>query len=132
MSENHSFQPQGFRVFERMSRPMLARQDSIVLSDETIKKALMLRSDWFHLISYNDQIYHYRIEPRGVVITPVDALIDSQFLLIYITLLCAFFFAGLSYFVSLWLVKRGLQPLYTLTEHIKQVQDPQEYENLVV
>ena len=34
--------------------------------------------------------------------------------------------------VSLWVVKRGLKPLYSLTRHIQQVQDPESYKHFVV
>ena len=126
-------QPQDIQLFDRFTRPMLRGQQPILVTDEKFILALNNRKNWLDLISYDDKIWHYRINHNNeVVLTSVDSLMDGQFLLISITLICAFIFASMSYLVSLWVVKRGLKPLYTLTRHIKQVQDPEEYKNFVV
>lgn len=126
-------QPQEVQLFDRFTRPMWRGQEPLVITNKEFATLLHDRKWLFDLIVYDDQIWHYRIDHnRWVVLTSVDGLIDSQLLLIYITLICAVLFASVSYWVSLVLVKRWLQPLYTLARHIRQVQDPEEYQNFVV
>ena len=120
------------KIIERINRPMRGNQEPLILTDQELAKQFSQRKDIFDFVSYNNQIWHYTVSDDTVTLTSVDGLIDSQFLLIYITLICTLLLAILSYVVSLWLVKSGLSPLYKLTHHIKQVQDPEEYENLVV
>ena len=128
-----SSQPQEIQLFDRFSRPMWRGQEPLIIDNKEFMSLLDNRKGWFDLIVYNDQIWHYRIDyNHWVVLTSVDGLIDSQLLLIYITLICAIVFAGISYMVSLWVVKRGLKPLYSLTRHIQQVQDPESYKHFVV
>jgi hypothetical protein len=62
----------------------------------------------------------------------VDPLVDSQLILIYITLAVALVLAVMSYWISMMIVRRGLAPLYQLADHIHQTQDPEQYEHLVV
>ena len=128
-----SSQPQEIQLFDRFSRPMWRGQEPLIIDNKEFMSLLDNRKGWFDLIVYNDQIWHYRIDyNHWVVLTSVDGLIDSQLLLVYITLICAIVFAGISYMVSLWVVKRGLKPLYSLTRHIQQVQDPESYKHFVV
>lgn len=128
-----SSQPQEIQLFDRFSRPMWRGQEPLIIDNKEFISLLDNRKGWFDLIVYNDQIWHYRIDyNHWVVLTSVDGLIDSQLLLIYITLICAIVFAGISYMVSLWVVKRGLKPLYSLTRHIQQIQDPESYKHFVV
>lgn len=111
---------------------MRRSQEPVILIDQGLAQEFSRRKDLFDFVSYNNQIWHYTVVDDSVILTSVDGLIDSQLLLIYITLSCAFLLACLSYIVSLWLVRRGLRPLYQLTNHVKQVKDPEEYENLKV
>ena len=128
-----SSQPQEIQLFDRFSRPMWRGQEPLIIDNKEFISLLDNRKGLFDLIVYNDQIWHYRIDyNHWVVLTSVDGLIDSQLLLIYITLICAIVFAGISYMVSLWVVKRGLKPLYSLTRHIQQIQDPESYKHFVV
>lgn len=120
------------KIIERFSRPMRRSQEPLVLMDRDLAQAFSHRDDLFDFVNYNNQVWHYAVVDDSVVLTSVDGLLDSQLLLIYITLACAFFLACLSYVVSLRLVRRGLRPLYQLTNHIKQVKDPEEYQNLKV
>lgn len=120
------------RIVERFNRPMWNNQQPLVFVDQELIQEFSRRHDMFDFVKYNNQIWHYTIMKDSVILVPIDGLIDSQFLLIYVTLACTFLLACLSYFVSLMLVQYGLKPLYTLTHHIKQVKDPEEYENVVV
>jgi hypothetical protein len=84
------------------------------------------------LITFQDQIWHYRVVDDHAVLVLVDPLVDSQLILIYITLAAALVLALMSYGISMMIVRRGLKPLYQLADHIHQTQDPETYEHLVV
>jgi|GEM_PF-4944845 len=113
-------------------RPLMNMQKPIVVTDEAIIKELGERNRIVSLISYQDQVWHYRIVDGRALLTSVDSLIDSQLLLIYITLIAAMILAMTSYWVSMYLVQRGLQPLHDLADHVHNIQDPTQYEHLVV
>lgn len=119
--------------FDRLSRrPLMNMAQPLIVTDLEIIKELKERERFISLISYQDQVRHYRIQDDRAILTLVDPLLDSQLLLIYITLISAIILALLSYGVSIMIVRRGLRPLYLLADHVHHIQDPMDYEHLVV
>lgn len=126
--------PQDFQLFRRvMRRPLMWLQQAlIVITEPDIVSELAQRQWWLNLINFQDQIWHYSIVEDRAVLTLVDSLIDSQLLLIYITLAVAILLAIISYWISMWLVQHWLKPLYQLADHIEHTQDPTTYQHLSV
>lgn len=119
--------------FDRLSRrPLMTMTQPLILVDEKIIQELRESEKFISLISYKDQLRHYRIQDNRAILTLVDPLVDSQLILIYITLISAMILALLSYRVSIIIVRRGLQPLYLLADHVHYIQDPMDYEHLLV
>lgn len=50
-----------------------------------------------HFINYQDQIWYYDMDDNHAVLISVDPLVDSQLILIYITITAALVLAIISY-----------------------------------
>lgn len=123
-------QPQWFTRLSR--RPLMNMTQPLIVTDLEVIKELEERERVVSLISYQDQVRHYRIQDNRAVLTLVDPLVDSQLILIYITMISAITLALLSYWISMLIVRHGLRPLYQLAKHVDMIQDPTSYEHLLV
>jgi hypothetical protein len=126
-------QMQELKWVNRLSRrPMMGMGEPMIVTDVEFIAQLDRSDNMLRLIELEEKIWHYRVFPDRVVLTLVDPLVDSQLMLIGITLAVALILALMSYWISMMIVRRGLAPLYQLADHIHQTQDPEQYEHLVV
>ena len=132
-SQNNNPKTQHPKWMNRLSRrPLIGMQEPLIITDQIFLNELQEYEWWMHFINYQDQIWYYDMDDNHAVLISVDPLVDSQLILIYITITAALVLAIISYWVSMIIVRRWLKPLYSLVDHIHQTQDPEQYEHLVV
>ncbi len=130
---NPSRQMQELKWINRMSRrPLMGIGEPLIVTDMEFIAQLNHSDNILRLIELEEKVWHYRVFPDRAVLTLVDPLVDSQLMLIGITLVVALVLAMMSYWISMMIVRRGLKPLYQLADHIHQTKDPETYEHLIV
>lgn len=132
-ASNPSRQMQELKRANRVTRrPLMGMGEPMIVTDVEFLAQLNHSDNMLRLVELEEKIWHYRMLPDRAILTLVDPLVDSQLMLIYITLSVALLLALISYRVSMIIVRRGLAPLYQLADHIHHTQDPEQYEHLVV
>lgn len=130
---NPNHQMQELRRSTRVSRrPLMGMGEPLIITDVEFMAQLQQSERLLNLVEVEQKIWYYRVFPDRAVLTLVDPLVDSQLMLIYITLVVALVLALISYWVSMMIVRRWLKPLYQLADHIHQTKDPTNYEHVVV
>ena len=102
IGSNPSRQMQELKRVNRISRrPLMGMSEPLIVTDVEFIAQLGRSDNILRLIELEEKIWHYRVFPDRVVLTLVDPLVDSQLMLIGITLAVALILALMSYWISM-------------------------------